>query len=312
MAAMHRPATSPPSPEAALALHVQILRLPKPGRARCEDIAGGIDRTWWLLDGATGVNAPDEACDSGWFAEAVQAAFLTQLAAHPNVPLDVMVAQASQIVEQTFLQRASTAVRERVEWWPSSTMVLARINPGQLEALVLGDSDLAVVSADGNVRTIRDQRHNDFCAGFYDEVYSSLRAGLGYESTVFQTALVKAVSFERRHRNRNDSYFVLAPQAIDPAHCVRASLPLTPDDTIVLLSDGAARGHSLLGLSAPDAALREFAQGDPVKMLQAIRTAEFADFTGQGFPRGTRHDDATIVCLRQLDRLLNLADRGTA
>ena len=64
----------------AIAIHAELMRLPKPGRTRCEDVAGGLDRTWWLMDGATGVIAPEGVCDSGWFAETIQASFLSQLA----------------------------------------------------------------------------------------------------------------------------------------------------------------------------------------------------------------------------------------
>lgn len=278
------------------------MRLPKPGRARCEDVAGGLDRTWWLMDGATGVIAPEGVCDSGWFAETIQASFLSQLAEEPAAPLDQLISQATQAASEQFARLAPPSMRNHSPWWPSSTLVLIRLLDAdgpmtELDIRVVGDSDLAIVGRGGEVRTVRDDRHTQYCSGLYQEVMAALREGVGYESDRFRNALAAAVTIERQNRNRPETYWVLAPEPFAPMNALRTTLSLNSGDRIVLCSDGAARGHAVFGLQGADDAFRAFATGDLGSLLQRVRAAEDKDHEGSAAPRGTRHDDATVLRL---------------
>jgi serine/threonine protein phosphatase PrpC len=278
------------------------MRLPKPGRARCEDVAGGLDRTWWLMDGATGVIAPEGVCDSGWFAETIQASFLSQLAEEPAAPLDQLISQATQAASEQFARLAPPSMRNHSPWWPSSTLVLIRLLDAdgpmtELDIRVVGDSDLAIIGRGGEVRTVRDDRHTQYCSGLYQEVMAALREGVGYESDRFRNALAAAVTIERQNRNRPETYWVLAPEPFAPMNALRTTLSLNSGDRIVLCSDGAARGHAVFGLQGADDAFRAFATGDLGSLLQRVRAAEDKDHEGSAAPRGTRHDDATVLRL---------------
>jgi len=286
----------------AIAIHAELMRLPKPGRARCEDVAGGLDRTWWLMDGATGVIAPEGVCDSGWFAETIQASFLSQLAEEPAAPLDQLISQATQAASEQFARLAPPSMRNHSPWWPSSTLVLIRLldDDGpmtELDIRVVGDSDLAIIGRGGEVRTVRDDRHTQYCSGLYQEVMAALREGVGYESDRFRNALAAAVTIERQNRNRPETYWVLAPEPFAPMNALRTTLSLNSGDRIVLCSDGAARGHAVFGLQGADDAFRAFATGDLGSLLQRVRAAEDKDHEGSAAPRGTRHDDATVLRL---------------
>jgi len=286
----------------AIAIHAELMRLPKPGRARCEDVAGGLDRTWWLMDGATGVIAPEGVCDSGWFAETIQASFLSQLAEEPAAPLDQLISQATQAASEQFARLAPPSMRNHSPWWPSSTLVLIRLLDAdgpmtELDIRVVGDSDLAIIGRGGEVRTVRDDRHTQYCSGLYQEVMAALREGVGYESDRFRNALAAAVTIERQNRNRPETYWVLAPEPFAPMNALRTTLSLNSGDRIVLCSDGAARGHAVFGLQGADDAFRAFATGDLGSLLQRVRAAEDKDHEGSAAPRGTRHDDATVLRL---------------
>jgi hypothetical protein len=126
---------------------------------------------------------------------------------------------------------------------------------------------------------------------------AALRDGVGYESDRFRNALATAVTTERQNRNRPETYWVLAPEPFEPMNALRTRLPLNPGDRIVLCSDGAARGHAVFGLEEPDDGFRAFASGNLGSLLQRVRAAEDKDHEGSAAPRGTRHDDATVLRL---------------
>jgi serine/threonine protein phosphatase PrpC len=255
------------------------------------------------MDGATGVIAPEGFCDSGWFAETIQASFLAQLAEIPTAPLDQLISEATQTASEQFARLAPLSMRNHSPWWPSSTLVLIRLldsdeSMTELDVRVVGDSDLAIVGRDGEVRTVRDDRHTQYCSGLYQEVMAALRDGVGYESDRFRNALAAAVTTERQNRNRPETYWILAPEPFAPVNAVSARLPLNSGDRIILCSDGAARGHAVFGLEEADDGFRAFATGDLGSLLQRVRAAENKDHDGSAAPRGTRHDDATVLRLR--------------
>jgi hypothetical protein len=193
-------------------------------------------------------------------------------------------------------------MRNHSPWWPSSTLVLIRLLDAdgpmtELDIRVVGDSDLAIIGRGGEVRTVRDDRHTQYCSGLYQEVMAALREGVGYESDRFRNALAAAVTIERQNRNRPETYWVLAPEPFAPMNALRTTLSLNSGDRIVLCSDGAARGHAVFGLQGADDAFRAFATGDLGSLLQRVRAAEDKDHEGSAAPRGTRHDDATVLRL---------------
>jgi hypothetical protein len=193
-------------------------------------------------------------------------------------------------------------MRNHSPWWPSSTLVLIRLLDAdgpmtKLDVRVVGDSDLAIVGRGGEVRTVRDDRHTQYCSGLYQEVMAILREGVGYESDSFRNALAAAVTIERQNRNRPETYWVLAPEPFAPMNALHTTLSLNSGDRIILCSDGAARGHAVFGLEGADDGFRAFATGDLGSLLQRVRAAEDKDHEGSAAPRGTRHDDATVLRL---------------
>jgi hypothetical protein len=172
---------------------------------------------------------------------------------------------------------------------PSTTVLAVRIGVENIEYLVLADSVLifdrlstpVVLTDDREARVGREHR----------QAMDALPAGTPEHGR----ALREYVETLRGYRNVEGGFWVAAadPAAADQA--ITGSISRNELRSIALLSDGASRLTDRFHLTDWSGLLRIMHGEGPDKLISEVRAAEDSDPSGERWPRGKNHDDATAV-----------------
>ncbi len=252
-----------------------------------------------LLDGVT--PAPGgTGCEHGvpWFTSRLGGALLELSASLWDMTLAQCLAEA---IARTAGQHITTCDLSH-RHTPQATVVAARWNQDVVEHLVLSDSVLLIEDTPeqgeqgphtGAVRAVLDDRLDRL-----PDPVPTLRAAVralpqgSAERAEAGAAYGRAVE---ALRNAEGGFFTAAA---DPSVARRALTGTTPRDrvrAVAALTDGAARLVELFGECGWDEvfalARKEGADG----VIARVRAAEAGDPDRSRFPRGKRHDDATLI-----------------
>ncbi|SDI36060.1 protein phosphatase 2C domain-containing protein [Nonomuraea jiangxiensis] len=221
-----------------------------------------------VLDGATAAPGVDSGCahDVAWLVGRLGSALAAGLAAGHNGSLAGLLEQAVEEVCAT--HRGTCDLRNPDS--PSSTVAMVRGARGRVEYLVLGDSPVAFLRADGRAEVVSDER------------LDRLPGGRPY-----------SVELVRRLRNARGGFWVAGalPEAARQAVC--GSVAAHDLRGVGVFTDGATRLVDWYGWSWGDL-LAAMESSGPAAVLGAVRELEAA----RGPVRGKRHDDATAAWLR--------------
>jgi hypothetical protein len=254
------------------------------GRPRpSEDVVAVLPNAVVLLDGATTLRPGLPS--GGWYATRLAGELAGRLTGYPEMDLaDLLAAAIRTVARDNGLEPGAS---------PSSTVALARWNDEVVEGLVLADSPVVAVTADG-VRVLEDDRIARLPRrgpSYRDR----LRDGSGYgESHV--AALQTSAAAVGRLRNTAGGFWV-AEADPDAAHeARRASWPRATVRRVLLASDGVGCGVDDYAIFPDWAAVDALAGAKgPQAVLDAVREAEEADPDGTRWPRPKIHDDQALV-----------------
>lgn len=164
-----------------------------------------------------------------------------------------------------------------------------------MDALVFGDSTLVVALADGTHEAVTDDRLAHVAEQERRAYRERLAEGHGYDD-VRRRLLADLTAEERRHRNKDDGYWIASTDPVAAHHAIVRSWDRADVVTALLLTDGAAAIHDRYHLVTGWAPVLELAQVEgPSVVIDAVREAERSDPTGQRWLRSKPHDDATCV-----------------
>jgi hypothetical protein len=155
---------------------------------------------------------------------------------------------------------------------PSATVAVLRRRGEALEYLVLGDSPIVLRRRDGSFTRVADDRA------------SALPGGRPYTAELV-----------RDHRNEPGGFWVASTDPGAAHQAITGTAPMAQIAEAGLFTDGVTRladwyGHTWQSIFS---CLR--AQG-PAGLIELVRAAE----QQQAPPRGKRHDDATVVYIRNV------------
>jgi hypothetical protein len=183
---------------------------------------------------------------------------------------------------------------------PTATVVAVRFGPSALEYLVLADSTVAIEHRETGSATypytiITDDREDQIAR------HIRPRYDLSSPDPATQQQALRDYIFELQQlRNRPGGFWVAStdPDAAD--HALSGTIPRNQIRRLTALTDGASRLVDRFGIMSWPEALDYIDVHGPQGFISRTRAAEHRDPYGKQWPRGKRHDDATIVQLNDL------------
>lgn len=234
-----------------------------------------------VLDGATSVELGPGS--GGWYAGVLGRALAQRLAA-PSRSLPHLVADAiTDIVRAHQLQPGRS---------PSAALTLVRWGDDHVDALVLCDTTLAALDADGQTVVLHDDRLHRIDNPARAAYLEAIAAGASFDSG----RLREMQAITRAHRNRDGGYWVAEATPEAAHHALCCTWPREQVRAVALASDGAATAvtpyHVIDGWPELIAVTLEHGPGS---VLDAAHRAEAGDPGGRRWPRFKTHDDKALA-----------------
>ncbi|GII84163.1 hypothetical protein Ssi03_21530 [Sphaerisporangium siamense] len=258
-----------------------------------EDFIAATQDAVVLLDGAGTPPGVECGCHHGvaWYSHTLGSTLVTSMTQSAGTLGEIL---ADGIKTVAGLHASSCDLTHAGS--PSATVVMLRRTGEMLEWLVLADSVLVLdVAGSPEPVVICDDREAQVGAR-YRTLMDSLPGG----SPEHQRAHAQYVETMRRHRNREDGFWVASvdPSAADQAQS--GAIPVGEVRAAAVLSDGASRLVDRFELATWRQLLDLLDSSGPGELIDRVRQAERSDLEGRRWPRGKAFDDATAAYVTAL------------
>jgi hypothetical protein len=274
-------ATEPGDPGRANEDHVSLI-LPASGR-------GG---SFVVLDGVTPPEG-DDGCAHGvpWFVARLGGTLLELSGSHRDMTLAECLAEALSLTAGAHRSTCDLSHSRT----PQATVVAARWDDASVEYLVLSDSVLLLEGRDGSVRAVLDTRLDSL-----PPEVTALREGVrrlepGTAERARAAAEYVAAVEALRNAPRGAGFHTAAADPAVAALAVSGAVPRGQVRALLGMTDGASRWSDTFRLGDWPGLLTLVRTEGAAGLISRVRAAEEADPEGTAFPRGKRHDDATVV-----------------
>jgi hypothetical protein len=265
-------------------MRVRAAQLPRPPAGADRVIV--TPRAVMVLDGASAFGPA--AVSPAAYAGRLGAELASAIAASPAAPLPQILATA--------IGATASALDLQDDHGPSSTVTIARLNGGNADLLVLGDSYIAYRSA-GVAAVLTDDRLGRLGLPESRRYRDRLAAGSGYDAVHVATLRDLQIG-QRARRNAQGGYWIASANPEAAAHAITCTVPVALLEWIVLATDGAIDTARHLGLDDWQA----IADSDQAALSALLQRChhweENDDPNGWQLPRAKRHDDKAIATVR--------------
>ena len=223
-----------------------------------------------VLDGVTPPQDGDGCLHSvPWFTARLGGALGELSVSRPDLDLPDVLGQA--------IARTADAHRTTCDLshprTPQATVALVRWDDERIEHLVLADSVLLVVHADGRVEPVLDDRI----------------------ARLPRAALRSAAVTDATVRNKEGGFFTAAADPDVAVRAVTGTRPRTGVRALAALTDGAARWVERFGAGGWDDCVGVLRKEGPRGLIDRVRELEDEDAAAEVPRRGKVHDDAAVV-----------------
>ena len=253
----------------------------------------------WVLDGVTGIN--DRALlpgpsDAAWFVAQVQEALPALLTKGPSMPIADLVAALAADLERrqsaSWVDARGADGRET----PAASFALIRLLGDEIEIARLGDCLVLLESTDGTVGILEHPVLEQIEAETRRAILELRAAGVTDPQAILKQ-MMPQLRAQRRRRNREDGYGVLAGEQSCVSMIHADQLPARPLRRVLLASDGYYRLVDHYHTRNDAELVRDTERNGADALLKQLRAIEAGDPSGAAYPRLKIRDDATALLL---------------
>jgi hypothetical protein len=250
-----------------------------------EDFVAATPNAVVLLDGAGVPDDLETGCSHSvsWFTIQLGTRLLAQLMTRTSQSLTEGLARA--IGEVRALHEESCDLDH--PGTPAAAVALLRERGDEVEYLVLADCTV-LFEMQAGVQVVTDDRIAQVAIAERAEV----RAG---GPTEREHRMARLITAERSYRNREGGFWVATS---DPRAAYQAITGIVPTKHLgraLVMTDGATRLVDKFALATWEDVLALLKDEGPEALVLRVRGAEREDPQGSRWPRGKRHDDATVA-----------------
>lgn len=234
-----------------------------------------------MLDGASAfVPVPVTAAT---YAEHLGQNLRAQLTAQPDAELPDVLATAIETTTRNLDLSPGHS--------PSSTIAITRAHGGQVDFLILGDTQVVIPG-----ETIRDDRLARIAVEQRRQYRARLASGAGYDNE--HRALLRELQTEQaQHRNRHGGYWIAETQPDAAHHAITTQHPIARAPWAILATDGAYTLMEHLGLADWSQLSRATSAHLAAVLGRCHQWEDQADPNGTELPRAKRHDDKSVAAI---------------
>lgn len=172
---------------------------------------------------------------------------------------------------------------------PSSTVAIARARGGQVDLLILGDTQVVIPG-----ETIRDTRLARVAVTQRRKYRARLASGAGYDNE-HRTLLRELQAEQAQHRNRDGGYWIAETHPDAAHHAITAQRPISCVPWAILATDGAYTLMEHLGLAKWPQLSRATSTHLATILRRCHNWEAQADPNGTELPRAKCHDDKSLA-----------------
>ncbi|BCJ60136.1 protein phosphatase 2C domain-containing protein [Micromonospora endophytica] len=261
---------------------IRTAERPRPDRPS-EDRVFATANAVVVLDGASQPEASER--NGGWLADTLGRELADQLTRRHDDLRRILADAITSVANRYGLQPGAA---------PSTTVSIVRWNGTAIDVLVLGDSPVIVLTRNGEVHQVRDDRLHQIASHERRQLTEQPDNGFAFGDRDRWRNLVDA---ERSHRNQPGGYWIAeaAPEAA--AHALTSRWRFQDMAAAVLMTDGVSAGVNRYRRPSSWKAAVELALADPSGLVNLVHDAEAEDPEGTRWPRSKRHDDKTLAVI---------------
>jgi Protein phosphatase 2C len=242
-----------------------------------------------LLDGAGIPAGVESGCIHGvaWFVRHLGTQLIELLTLEPDRSLTEALEQA---IRNVTAMHGDTCDLEHLGT-PSATVAMLREQDDTVDYLVLADSSIILeLTTDEQLLVVTDDREAHAAKAHRQALHAQPTG------TVLQKQRLADLATELQHyRNRPGGFWVASNDPEAARQGLTGTVHRPNVRRAAVMSDGATRIADRFHLLTWQEALDLMERQGPAELIQAVREAERLDPDGQRWPRGKRHDDATVA-----------------
>lgn len=260
-----------------------------------EDSCGYKDNTFWVLDGATGLNKrnfTDDVSDAHWYSSWWDSYLQENVRQEKSI--EEMMLDGIDKIRNAYKLYCGDSVLEKIDL-PSASITLVRLVDDELEYFILGDCKLYVDYGE-KLEII----HDDSVSKLDEQVFNAMLSIENFYSLDLHESLSQVsdqIISNRMKNNTSDGYWILSFDENAVKNAKKGKIKIDENTRFMIASDGYYSYSDKYKLVDERLLLDATFKNGIEKIVESLRNFESDSEKIRKIPRFKDKDDCTCLCV---------------